>query len=245
MPIVGCRKKETAHFHVVCTFSLSPHLTPFFLLLLLLRISFLWVIHWDGGKSTTSIRGTINPKWWSFLGRFDKNGTAITSVIRCLNHTACHYIIIKHQQMWCDITGSISPCEKAINICDKSNIKGKQTELAGVWMSGTTVVVDWFRWYIHPFRLRGQTETQRKQRKYTFCAFVTLNKCLIAFQLTFLNFSVFAQSHLGCFSFVARPQEKEVTLLSCLYYRVKQLSLVPFTPGVNISSVGTATSGAV
>lgn len=129
--------------------------------------------------------------------------------------------------MWCDITGSISPCEKAINICDKSNIKGKQTELAGVWMSGTTVVVDWFRWYIHPFRLRGQTETQRKQRKYTFCAFVTLNKCLIAFQLTFLNFSVFAQSHLGCFSFVARPQEKEVTLLSCLYYRVEQLILGP------------------
>lgn len=64
-------------------------------------------------KSTTSIRGTVNPKWWSFLRRLEQSGTAITFVIRCLNHIACHYIIIfKHQQMWCNITGIISPCEK-------------------------------------------------------------------------------------------------------------------------------------
>lgn len=118
-------------------------------------------------KSTTSIRGTDDPKWWSFLRRFEQRGTAITFVIRCLNHIACHYIIIfKHQQKWCNITGIISPCEKNPSTSwQEQHLRKTNRELAGVRMSGTTVAVDWFRWYLNPFRLRGQTETHSRESK--------------------------------------------------------------------------------
>lgn len=158
---------------------------------------------------------------------------AITSVIRCLNHIACHYIIIfKHQQMWCDITGIISPCEKSINI------KGKQTEN---WLESGCQEPQW-RWtgpdYIFtPSGLRDkQRHTTEKTKKIHFLCLCNSEVIhCISSHSTYCTFiCVFSWVTSRLLQFCCRPQEKQVMLLSCLYYRVEQLSLVPFRPGMNI-----------
>lgn len=174
---------------------------------------------WECTKSITSIRGTINPKWWSFLKRFEQSCMAITSVIRCLNHTACHYIIIfKHQQMWCDITGFISPCEKSINI------KGKQR----TWLESGCQGSQW-RWtgsddIFTPSGLgyKQRHKTEKAKKIYFLC----LCKWFIAFLSTlhtapayvfFLEFFCLCPVMSMLLQLCCTPQEKEVMLLSYMY----------------------------
>lgn len=170
-------------------------------------------------KSTTSIRGTVNPKWWSFLRRLEQSGTAITFVIRCLNHIACHYIIIfKHQQMWCNITGIISPCEKnpSTSVTRATFKENKQN-----WLESGCQGPQW-RWIglddiLTPLGWGNKRRhTAEKAKKIHFLCFCNSElifhcisshsiycTCIYVFFLNWpLNWMVFVQSCLGCFSFI-------------------------------------------
>ncbi len=157
----------------------------------------------------------------------------ITSVIRCLNHIACHFIII------CDITGIISPCEKSINI------KGKQTEN---WLESGCQGPQW-RWtdsddIFTPSGLRDkQRHTTEKAKKIYVLCLCNSEVAFVAFRLTlhtapsyvfYLEFFCLCPVTSRLLHFCCRPQEKQVMLLSCLYCRVEQFSLVPFIPSMNL-----------